>query len=265
VTGGLTVGAFDAIILLADRIAVATPSITAVSTPGGFPDITQNGWIEIRGANLAPAGAGPSGTTWDEAVAFESRILPDELGGVRVTINGKPAFVYFVSANQVNVLSPLDDTAGTVEIVLTSGGISSAPFTANLRAAAPSFSLVGSTQYIVATHADYSLVGPPSLSSPGYTFTPARGGETIVLYAFGLGLPATPLVNGASTQFGSLPVFPQVQIGGQTAAMSYAGAISPGLYQLNVTIPQNVTSGDNKITLVGNGQSSPNGDLIRVQ
>ena len=264
-TGDLTVGAFDAIILLADRIAVGIPSITAASTPGGFPDIAQNGWIEIRGADLAPPSAGPSGITWDKAPSFESGIMPSELGGVRVTVNGKPAFVYFVSPNQVNVLSPLDATTGPVQIVVTSGGVSSAPFVANLRTAAPSFPLVGSTNYVVATHADYSLIGPASLSSPGYAFTPARAGETIILYAFGLGLPATPLVNGASTQSGTLPALPQVQIGGTTAAVSFAGVISPGLYQLNITIPLNVASGDNKLTLMYSGQNSPAGDLITAQ
>jgi uncharacterized protein (TIGR03437 family) len=265
VTGGLTVGAFDAIILLADRIGVALPSVTSARTPGGFPDIAQNGWIEIKGSNLAPLGAGPGGMTWNKALSFQSGIMPTELGGVRVKVNGKPAFVYFVSSNQINVLAPLDNTIGPVQIVVTSGGVTGAPFLANLQFAAPSFPLVGSTKYAVATHADYSLVGPSSLSAPGYTFTPARAGETIILYAFGLGLPTTPLVNRAATQSGSLPVLPQVQIGGTTATVAFAGLISPGLYQLNVTIPGGVSSGDNKLALTYNGQASPSGDLISIQ
>jgi uncharacterized protein (TIGR03437 family) len=265
VTGSLTVCAFDAIILLADRIAVATPVIFGAATAGGASSIAQNGWIEIKGTNLAPPGVGPGGMTWDKAPSFESRIMPTELGGVRVTVNGEPAFVYFVSSNQMNVLSPLDNTAGSVDIVVTSGGVSSAPFPANLQAAAPSFPLLGGTSYVVATHADYSLVGPASLSVPGYTFTPARTGETIVLYAFGLGLPTTTIVNGASTQSGSLPTLPQIQIGGAAATVTFAGVISPGLYQLNVIIPGNAQSGDNKLILTYRGQASPTGDLIAIQ
>lgn len=264
VSGDLTVRGFDAIILLADRIAVRTPVVSSAATAGGFPDIAQNAWIEIRGTNLAPAGVA-SGLMWSQNLSFESGIMPTDLGDVRVTVNGKPAFVYFVSSNQVNVLSPLDGTTGPVQIVLTSGGVSSAPFVANLRTAAPSFPLVGSTKYVVATHVDYSLIGSASLSSPGYTFTPARAGETIILYAFGLGLPATPLVNGSSAQSGSLSALPKVQIGGATATVSFAGVISPGLYQLNVTIPLNVASGDNKIMLTYDGETSPSGDLVTVQ
>ena len=265
VTSDLTIGAFDSIILLADGIALATPVIFGAATSGGAPSIAQNGWIEIKGTNLAPPGVGLGGTIWDKAPSFESGIMPTELGGVRVTVNGKPAFVYFVSSNQVNVLSPIDNTIGPVEIVVTSGGVSSAPFPANLQAAAPSFPLLGGTSYVVATRADYSLVGPPSLSVPGYTFTPARTGETIILYAFGLALPTTPIVNGASTQSGSLPTLPQVQIGGATATVTFAGVISPGLYQLNVIIPGNAQSGDNKLILTYRGQASPTGDLIAVQ
>jgi uncharacterized protein (TIGR03437 family) len=60
-------------------------------------------------------------------------------------------------------------------------------------------------------------------------------------------------------------VLPQVQIGGTTALVAFAGVISPGLYQLNVIIPQGAQSGDNSLVLTYNGQSSPAGDLISVQ
>ena len=180
-------------------------------------------------------------------------------------MNGKPAFTYFVSPNQINVLSPLDNTTGPVEIVVTSGGLTSAPFPANLRTVAPSFPLIGSTSYALATHADYSLVGPASLSTPGYPFTPVHKGETIILYVFGLGLPTTTLIKAATTQSGPLPGLPQVQISGETAIVTFAGVISPGLYQLNVTIPQGAQSGDNSLVLTYNGQTSPAGDMISVQ
>ena len=74
------------------------PVIASVNTAGGFPDITQNAWIEIKGANLAPVSVGPNGMTWDIAPEFASGTMPTQLGGVSVTVNGKPAFVYYVSA-----------------------------------------------------------------------------------------------------------------------------------------------------------------------
>jgi uncharacterized protein (TIGR03437 family) len=181
-----------------------------------------------------------------------------------VTVNGKPAFVYFVSASQVNVLAPLDSTTGTVDVIVTSGGVPSAPFRANKVPVTPSFPLVGSG-YIVSTHTDYSLVGPASLSSPGYPFTPAKPGETILLFAFGFGLPTTTLSNGSSSQTGPLPALPVIQFGNLPATVSYAGVISPGLYQLNVIVPANAPDGDNNVTVTYGGAAAPAGIKIAVQ
>jgi uncharacterized protein (TIGR03437 family) len=264
VAGDLTVGAFDSVILLADSIAVSTPAISSVSMAGGGQSIAPNGWIEIKGSNLAPPGVSAGGLLWSNEPAFQSGLMPTDLASVRVTVNGKPAFVYFVSPNQVNVLAPLDNTTGPVQIVVTSSGVSSAPYIVNRQNAVPSFPLIGSTRYVVATHADYSLIGPTELSLPGYAFTPARAGETIVLYAFGLGLPSEQLVNGSSVQSGSLPIQPRVQIGGADAKVVFAGLISPGLYQVNVVVPLGLPIGDNSLTLLYSGQSSVS-NLINTQ
>jgi uncharacterized protein (TIGR03437 family) len=181
-----------------------------------------------------------------------------------VTVNGKPAFIYFVSAGQLNVLTPLDQSQGVAQIVVTNNGVSSAPFSATMGSAAPSFLLVGSTKNVLATHSDYSLLGPAELSSPGFAFSPAKPGETISLYAVGFGLPSVPLVNGSSTQAGGLPSLPIIRIGGVSAKVVFAGLTAPGLYQLNVTIPDTIPNGNNSITASYAGLSSPDGDAIAV-
>jgi uncharacterized protein (TIGR03437 family) len=253
-----------------------TSVITSVTVAGGGWDLAQNTWIEIRGADLVPSNTPASGVIWSSAPEFASGRMPTELGGfpVTVTINNKPAFIYFFcsavtsstcTSDQINVLSPLDSTIGPVQVVVKNGGVSTAPSTMTMAVAAPSFPLVGATQYVVATHADNSLVGPVSLSVPGYPFTPARPGETIVLYGFGFGLPTTALVNGSSTQSGSLPALPVVTIGGAPATVTFAGAISPGLYQLNVVVPTTAQNGDNPLTCSYDGLAAPAGDLIAIQ
>lgn len=202
--------------------------------------------------------------------------MPTQLGGypVTVTVNGKSGYLYFFcsavtsptcTSDQINVLTPLDNTLGPVQIVVTNGDASSPPFTANMRAAAPSFLLVGTTQYILANHADYSLLGPASLSAPGFSFAPARPGETVILYGVGFGLPSNMILNGSSSQSGRLPAPPVIQIGGVTATVAFAGVIGPGLYQLNVVVPTTVANGDNSVTCTYNGLTTPAGDLITVQ
>ncbi len=242
-----------------------SPSITSVDTSGGFPNIAQNDWIEIKGSNLAPPSVGVMGMTWSTAPSFNSDMLPVQLGGVSVTVNGKPAFVYYISTTQINVLTPLNGTTGQVPVVVTVAGVSSAPFTVTLGRVAPSFFLFYPTRYIAATHADGTLVGPASMSSPGYSFQPAQPGETIVLYGAGFGLPNSPLMNGSSEQIGTLPSLPSVQIGGLPAVVSFAGVISPGLYQLNVTVPSTAASGDGVVTCTYQGLSTPASDLLAIR
>ena len=63
---------------------------------------------------------------------------------------------------------------------------------------------------------------------------------------------------------GSLPNLPTVLINGATAQVTFAGVISPGLYQINVVIPSGATNGDNSISVSYGGGSIPSGVLITV-
>jgi uncharacterized protein (TIGR03437 family) len=241
------------------------PVISTVNTAGGFPGIAQNDWIEIKGANLAPASFAPNGMTWSSAPDFASGNMPTQLANVSVTVNGRPAFVYYISPSQINVLTPLDNSVGPVQIVVKNGTAASAQFIVNLGIIAPSWPRLGASNYIVATHADGSLLGPVSMSVPGYPFTPARPGEVIVLYGVGFGLPVTTLVNGSATQTGALPVNPVVLISGVPAEVQFAGVVSPGLYQFNVVVPAGAASGDNQVTAIYGVTTTPAGSMIVIQ
>jgi uncharacterized protein (TIGR03437 family) len=271
---GATVTVTDSPILLTTS-ADAPATISSVNVAGGGPDIAQNTWIEIHGKNLVPANTPASGMIWSAAPEFASNVMPTQLGNLplQVTVNNIPAYLYFFcsgaagsvcATDQINVLTPMDGTVGPVQVAVYNG-IYSASFTVSMQAAAPSFPLVGATKYLVATHADYSLVGPASMSVPGYPFTPAQAGETIVIYAFGFGMPESAVVSGSASQSGSLPTLPAIRIGGTAATVVYAGVISPGLYQLNVVVPSTAPSGDNPVTCSYNGATSPPGDLIAVR
>ena len=221
-----------------------------------------------------PANTLATGMNWSTAPEFAVNLMPTQLGNIplQVTVNDQPAYLYFLcsgapgsicTTDQIDVLTPLDSTVGPVKIIVYNG-ISSASFTANMLPAAPSFPLVGG-RYVVATHIDNSLVGPTSFSAPGYPFRPAKPGETIQAFAFGLGLPRNGILDGSASQAGELPSPPLCQIGSRPATVSYAGLINPGLYQLNVVVPDTSASGDNLMTCTLNGVTSPPRDLIAVQ
>lgn len=56
-----------------------------------------------------------------------------------------------------------------------------------------------------------------------------------------------------------------IRIGGTTAAVVFAGLVSPGEFQFNAVVPSNTPDGDQPITVTYNGQSTQSGTLLSVQ
>jgi uncharacterized protein (TIGR03437 family) len=56
-----------------------------------------------------------------------------------------------------------------------------------------------------------------------------------------------------------------MKIGGSDALVTFAGVISPGLYQFNVVVPNAAANGDSLVSCSYNGQNTPARDLITVQ
>jgi uncharacterized protein (TIGR03437 family) len=248
-----------AVVLMESDFTIATgPAISLVeNAEGAAPAIAPNTWVQINGANLAP-----DSRTWQNS-DFTNGTLPTQLDGASVTVNGKNAYVYYISATQVNILTPPDAIAGPVEIVATNNGVASAPFTARAQTISPSFFIFGAGPYIAATHLNGTLIGPATLY-PGSS-TPAAPGETIVLYANGFGATSVPIVSGALTQTGVLSPTPIVTIGGVAATVSFAGLVAPGQYQFNVTVPSSLANGDQPVLAAYMGQTTQAGALITVQ
>jgi len=98
-----------------------------------------------------------------------------------------------------------------------------------------------------------SLPLPASYSQPGYPAYPAKAGDTLTIYAIGLG-PTSPAVASGQPAppyptLANLTATPTVDFGAgifpALATPSFAG-LTPGyagLYQINVTIPANAPTG----------------------
>ena len=200
--------------------------------------IAPNTWVELKGANLSntqrmwgqPGDFGPNNT-----------MLPTSLDGVSVTVNGKAAYVYYVSGTQVNILTPPDALptlpAANVNITVTNNGQAGPAFAVQAQPLSASLFVFDGTHTVAQHFPSYTDVGPATLF-PGLT-TPAQPGETILVYANGFGPTSTPVVSGSLSQSGSLATLPDVRIGGLEAAVGSANLIGPGLFQFNVTIPLN--------------------------
>jgi len=227
------------------------PLISLVANAAGEAHlIAPNTWVEIKGSNLTPPG---DIRIW-QGSDFVASTMPTKLDNVGVTVNGKPAYVYYISPTQINVLTPPDAMNGPVQVVVTNNSVSSAPFMAQAQSTSPSFFAVGS--YPLGQHIDYTLLAPYG--------SPAKPGETILLYGNGFGPTSVPVVSGSITQGGSLTPLPVIKIGGVNAPVAVAGLVLPGEYVFAVVVPQGTPDGDQPITATYGGLSTQPGTLITV-
>jgi len=261
---GMTIGGVSSgySVTIPVATAYATPVITKVLSATGIPgsaqeNIEAGSWVAIYGFDLAKA-------ILDWTYAIKGTRLPIALDGVRVTIDGKPAAVYFVSPSQINVQAP-DAVTGAVQVVVTNNGIASAPATAQVRTHAPAFFQSGAANYAVATrHPDYAFVGGPSQGLP---WTPAKAGDILVLWATGFGPTIPPLSPGVINTIAAVTeTLPVVTVGGINVPVIGA-ALSPGLvgvYQVAIQIPTGIPAGDAMLKATIGGFESPDNVYIYI-
>ncbi len=250
-----------AVVMMESDFAITRgPVISEVANAEGESQIiAPNTWLEIKGQNLAPSG---DTRIW-QASDFSSTTMPAQLDKVSATVNGKNAYVYYISPTQVNILTPPDTLSGPVEVAVTNNGATSAFFTAQAQSISPSFFVFNGGPYVAAEHLSGSLIGPPTLYPN--SSTPAAPGETIVLYANGFGPTSIPVVSGSIAQSGTLSPLPVITIGGVQATVTFAGLVAPGEFQFNIVVPSTLADGDQPITAKYSGQSTQPGSLITIK
>src|SRR5580692_7670622 len=93
-----------AVVLMESDFTLAYgPAISLVANAEGeSPTIAPNTWVEIAGSNLSPAG---DSRIWQGSDFVSSQMMPSQLDGVSPTVNGKSAFVYYISPTQANILT----------------------------------------------------------------------------------------------------------------------------------------------------------------
>jgi uncharacterized protein (TIGR03118 family) len=241
----------------------ANPNISAAAvTNAAQPTagIAANTYVTIKGNNLAA-----TKRIWATAdFGSTGKTLPTALDGVSVTINGAPAFIYYISPVQINLLTPTDMPAsGQVTFQVTNGPLTSILVNAPALAFAPSLFLADVPGHLAATHANGAFIGSATSAPAG---TPAAPGEVIVMYGNGFGATNPKAVNG-QVQSGAAPLVetPVITIGGANAAVAFAGLTATGLYQFNVTVPSPLPDGDATVVAKIGGVSSPAPALITIK
>jgi uncharacterized protein (TIGR03437 family) len=239
------------------------PTITGVINGASFqPGFESGSWVTIQGTNLSNTSPG---RTWTAAEIVNGH-LPTALDTTSVTIDGRPAYVYYISPTQLNVQAPDDSASGPVLVVVNNNGQMSAAFTAQLQTYSPAFFLYGATGYAIASHyPDYGLVGNPSVNAGTVA---AKPGDILILWATGFG-PTSPTTPAGVEVTGAPGVAtpPQISVGGlpvPTVATPVLAPGSAGLYQIAVQLPANVPTGPVPLQASVGGAISPSGVLLYV-
>ena len=234
------------------------PAFTAAQVLNGgsfLAGVAPNTWVSVKAANLAS-----TTRAWlDED--FVNGALPIVIDGVSAWFSGTPAYIGYVSPAQINLLVPASTPVGPAQLQTTNNGLSSGMVTVQVQAVAPSFFTLDGT-HIAATHADGTLIGAASTNP---VKTPARGGETVVLYGTGFGQTNPAIPEGLLvTKAAPLVTLPVITIGGTTAHVAFGGLVGAGLYQFNVTVPTNTPSGDAAVVAIIGTATSQSGAVITV-
>ena len=233
------------------------PASSSVST------IQPGEWVSLYGELLSGSTASWNGD------------FPKSLEGTSVTINGRAAYLSFVSPTQINMQAPDDTSTGTVPVqVTTAFGTSTS--TVTLAHVAPSFLLLdnkhvagiilrsnGSGAY---GGGSYDILGPTG-NSLGYATVAAKPGDTIELFAVGFG-PTDPSVPAGQAFSGAAPIISPISIfiNNVSVTPSFVGLSSASLYQINLTVPTGSgTGGDVSLVATVGGVQTPPGLVISLQ
>ncbi len=182
-------GQFDVVLgLAAVSSKVTPPSPPSISTNGVVngasfePGIVPNSWVTIAGTHLAA-----KTDNWNNSIVNGK--FPTKLDNVSVSIGGKPAYIYFVSSNQINVLAP-DVGFGSLPMTVTTADGTSATFMVTSDQYGPAFFEWPNSP--ARRHAAGLQLRGEAVTFAGVSTLAAKPGDIIILWGTGFG-PTNPI------------------------------------------------------------------------
>jgi uncharacterized protein (TIGR03437 family) len=247
-------------VYIGDRVnsrvrVISQPNVTVAPSLGSNPAL--NGASFVPGLAIAPGSiVALFGSNLTTGTASDlTAPLPYSLNNTSVTFNGAEAPLFYVSPTQINAQVPFTLPVGQVQIQVQHGSAISTPVTVPVAPYSPGIFIV-----------DYNSNAGAVLHTNTYAVVtssnPAQPGETLAIYATGLGAVNMAMAPGAAAPstapFAMTVNTPMVTIGGVSAYVSFSG-LAPGfvgLYQLNVTVPQGMAPGSQSLQISAGGIAS---------
>jgi minor extracellular serine protease Vpr len=294
--GGLTdsLGISEGRVFMANTVGdtgllAGIPNVGTIEIDGrtrAIPNITSGGIVDAASLQVPSGGFAPGsyitifGTGLSEnTMVYNTSYLPVSLNGVSVSFDSPSTSVHaaghlhFVSPGQINVQVPWELAGSTSAIIKVTLSNSSSYF-----ARADNSNLgTNQSQTVTIPIGQYSpgFFGPTDTAAaigPGGVVNasnPVARGAVVSLYVNGLGAVTPSVPSGdpaSSTVLTPTQATPIVNIGGQPATVQFSG-LAPGfvsLYQVNVFVPQGVSTGQVPVTL-SIGSISAKGSFLYVK
>jgi uncharacterized protein (TIGR03437 family) len=246
-------------VLTNHTVVLNQPAVTSIVNAASFQTgpVAPGELVTIFGSNLGPSRPA-------ELQLTASKLVATTLSQTQVLFDGIPAPLLYVSSGQVSAIVPYGLAGHTnTQLVVTNDGKVSAALTIAVTNSAPALFTANST----GKGQGAILNQDGSLNS---ALNPAAKGSAIVLYATGAGETNPNGVDGLIA--GSVlpkPVLPvSATIDGIAATVAYAGAapgLVAGIMQVNVQIPDGVSSGVVPVVLKVGASTSPSGVTLSVR
>lgn len=226
--------------------ATAPPRIERVVNAADMTQpIAPGGLIAVLGADLSPV-----------SQSTRQLPLPTAIGETCLTVNGMPVPMMLVSPQRINAQLPFAVDGSTTLVLRTSGGISD-NYNLTILPAAPSVFRSG----IAGPDSDLPTVVRAENGELVTLSNPIHRGDTIVIYATGLGATSPAVDAGApapADPLASVVIPPVVTLGGQQVEVLFAGLVpnEVGVYQINVRIHDRVPTGMSVPLSISQGSSA---------
>lgn len=232
--------------------AVAVPVISSLVNSADGGAAAPGSLITITGSTLST----------DSALAG-SPPLPTALGEICATVNNVALPLIQVSPNEIDAQLPYE-VSGAANLVIIAPGGKSAPFSFTAPATATAVFRGGTAGDFTGLPMIYR-----ALNNELVDFTnPIHPGDTLVIFATGLGQTSPAAVSGAaapSSPIETALAVPTVTVGGAALQVTFAGLV-PGLvgvYQIDADVPRGIQGGF-QVPLVIGQNTSPTTFIVRV-
>ena len=238
--------------------SVAVPTVAKLVNAASYAEgtIAPGEIVTLFGTNL--------GLTALTSGTFANGQQSTTVAGLQVAFGGTAAPILYARTDQMSVIVPFEVGTGLINMQILVNGTAMANMQVPVVSAAPAIFTTASSG-----SGQGAIINQDGTINA--TSNAAVRGSVIAIYMTGGGAVTPAGQSGAlasTTQLQPIADRVGITIAGQTAAVTFAGAVPGslfGLYQVNATVPSSVAAGTAPVLVSIGGATSPTGVTVAVK